>query len=192
VFKFICYAQANNGNGFHLIVGRGTTMTKARNAVFIRPGCRNKIRSKGFTLIELMIVISIVSILVALAVPAYQTYTIRAKVSECILMSAVPKLQIAEFRQAVGRWPANTTEAGLITGSFSATPPPGGTTISDFCRVFYYNNSSGDFAVWANAGAIDQNLVGQRIIPVFSPFINASGGSDWTCTRGFTDPEMLK
>jgi prepilin-type N-terminal cleavage/methylation domain-containing protein len=150
-------------------------------------------RSKGFTLIELMIVIAIVSILVALAVPAYQDFTIRAKVSECIHISAVPKLQIAEFRQTVGRWPSNVEEAGLITGPFSiGVPAGGGTEVSGFCRVFYYNNARGDFAVWANAGAIDSSLVGKRIIPIFSPFINASGGSDWTCTRGFTDPELLK
>ena len=149
-------------------------------------------RSRGFTLIELMIVIAIVAILVALAVPAYQDYTIRAKVTECIHISAVPKLQIAEFRQTVGRWPANVEEAGLVTGPFSVGVPGGGTTVSDFCRVFYYNNTRGDFAVWANAGAIDSSLAGKRIIPVFSPFINSSGGSDWTCTRGFTDPEVLK
>jgi prepilin-type N-terminal cleavage/methylation domain-containing protein len=48
--------------------------------------------SKGFTLIELMIVIAIVAILVALAVPTYNDYTVRAKVGECINGAAVPKL----------------------------------------------------------------------------------------------------
>jgi len=168
-------------------------MARTRTAAHFSLRSNARTRSKGFTLIELMIVIAIVSILVALAVPAYQTYTIRAKVSECIHISAVPKLQIAEFRQSVGRWPVNIAEAGLITGPFSfGVPAPGSTTVSEFCRVYYYNNSSGDFAVWANAGAIDESLAGRRIIPVFSPFINASGGSDWTCTRGFTDPEALK
>ena len=57
---------------------------------------------KGFTLIELMIVIAIVAILVALAVPAYQDYTIRAKVGECINNGAVAKLSISEYRETTG------------------------------------------------------------------------------------------
>ena len=52
-------------------------------------------KAKGFTLIELMIVIAIVAILVALAVPAYRDYTIRAKVAECVNGAAVPKLNIS-------------------------------------------------------------------------------------------------
>ncbi len=60
---------------------------------------------QGFTLIELMIVIAIVAILVALAVPAYQDYTIRAKVGECINAAAVPKLQISEYFETVGVFP---------------------------------------------------------------------------------------
>jgi Tfp pilus assembly major pilin PilA len=135
-----------------------------------------------------MVVVAIVSILVALAVPAYQDYTIRAKVTECINISAVPKTYIAEFQQTVGRWPANASEAGLITGTF----PSSTITVSDFCRLYYYNNTQGDFAIWVNTDAIDASLAGQRIIPVFSPFINASGGSDWTCSVGFTAVDLVK
>lgn len=60
---------------------------------------------QGFTLIELMIVIAIVAILVALAVPAYQDYTIRARVSECINGAAPIKLAVAEHFMTNNAWP---------------------------------------------------------------------------------------
>jgi len=68
---------------------------------------------QGFTLIELMIVIAIVAILVALAVPAYQDYTIRAKVAECVNAAAVPKLSISEYYETTGSFPVDITEAGM-------------------------------------------------------------------------------
>ena len=66
----------------------------------------------GFTLIELMIVIAILGILAAIAIPAYQDYSIRAKVSEAINVASPAKLAVAEYVQSEGAWPANRTEAG--------------------------------------------------------------------------------
>ena len=63
--------------------------------------------SEGFTLIELMIVVAIVAILLAFAVPAYNNYTIRSKVADCINAVAVAKVQISEYRQTLGAWPPN-------------------------------------------------------------------------------------
>ena len=68
---------------------------------------------KGFTLIELMIVIAIVAILVALAVPAYLDYSIRAKVGECIHSAASPKLNIEEYFQSEGTLPATASLSGV-------------------------------------------------------------------------------
>ena len=70
-------------------------------------------KQQGFTLIELMIVVAIIGILAAIAIPAYQDYTIRAQVSEGLSLSSGAKAAVAEFFQDSGAWPANNTEAGL-------------------------------------------------------------------------------
>ncbi|HFB0330268.1 TPA: pilin, partial [Neisseria gonorrhoeae] len=72
---------------------------------------------KGFTLIELMIVIAIVGILAAVALPAYQDYTARAQVSEAILLAEGQKSAVTEYYLNHGEWPANNTSAGV------ASPP---------------------------------------------------------------------
>ncbi|EPI1531303.1 pilin [Neisseria gonorrhoeae] len=70
---------------------------------------------KGFTLIELMIVIAIVGILAAVALPAYQDYTARAQVSEAILLAEGQKSAVTEYYLNHGIWPANNTSAGVAS-----------------------------------------------------------------------------
>jgi type IV pilus assembly protein PilA len=74
-----------------------------------------KTNQKGFTLIELMIVIAIVGILAAVALPAYQDYTIRAKMSEALATIGEAKTSVSEFFIANGTLPANSAEAGIRT-----------------------------------------------------------------------------
>ncbi|HFC7793856.1 TPA: pilin [Neisseria meningitidis] len=72
---------------------------------------------KGFTLIELMIVIAIVGILAAVALPAYQDYTARAQVSEAILLAEGQKSAVTEYYLNHGEWPANNSSAGVASAS---------------------------------------------------------------------------
>ncbi|ENW8316570.1 pilin, partial [Neisseria gonorrhoeae] len=70
---------------------------------------------KGFTLIELMIVIAIVGILAAVALPAYQDYTARAQVSEAILLAEGQKSAVTEYYLNNGKWPADNGAAGVAS-----------------------------------------------------------------------------
>ncbi|HEZ2915171.1 TPA: pilin [Neisseria meningitidis] len=72
---------------------------------------------KGFTLIELMIVIAIVGILAAVALPAYQDYTARAQVSEAILLAEGQKSAVTEYYLNHGEWPGDNSSAGVATSS---------------------------------------------------------------------------
>ncbi|HGL4942041.1 TPA: pilin, partial [Neisseria gonorrhoeae] len=72
---------------------------------------------KGFTLIELMIVIAIVGILAAVALPAYQDYTARAQVSEAILLAEGQKSAVTEYYLNHGTWPKDNTSAGVASAS---------------------------------------------------------------------------
>ncbi|WP_050893062.1 pilin [Neisseria meningitidis] len=72
---------------------------------------------KGFTLIELMIVIAIVGILAAVALPAYQDYTARAQVSEAILLAEGQKSAVTEYYLNHGEWPGNNTSAGVASST---------------------------------------------------------------------------
>ncbi|ENX9167491.1 prepilin-type N-terminal cleavage/methylation domain-containing protein, partial [Neisseria gonorrhoeae] len=70
---------------------------------------------KGFTLIELMIVIAIVGILAAVALPAYQDYTARAQVSEAILLAEGQKSAVTEYYLNHGEWPKDNASAGVAS-----------------------------------------------------------------------------
>ena len=68
---------------------------------------------QGFTLIELMIVVAIIGILAAIAIPAYQDYTIRAKVSEGVNMAAAAKTSVSEYYISQSSFPGDNSTAGM-------------------------------------------------------------------------------
>src|SRR6056297_3808675 len=97
----------------------------------------------GFTLIELMIVIAILAILMAIAIPAYQDYSVRAKVSECVNAAAPLKVAVSEFAISDGNLPADADEAGITEADFQ----------SPFCDTLVVG-ANGVFTIGADEGAI--------------------------------------
>jgi type IV pilus assembly protein PilA len=83
----------------------------------------NKVQ-QGFTLIELMIVVAIIGILAAIAIPAYQDYTIRSKVTEMINSAGVCKTSVAEYYQSLGKLPVDEKIAGCSDKGSANTDPP--------------------------------------------------------------------
>lgn len=77
---------------------------------------------QGFTLIELMIVVAIIGILAAVAIPAYQDYIARAQVSEAVSLLSAGKAAMAEHFTDHGYWPSDASEVmGSTTGKYTAT-----------------------------------------------------------------------
>lgn len=72
---------------------------------------------KGFTLIELMIVVAIIGILAAVALPAYQDYTKRSHVSEGLALAGGAKTAVTEYYSDKGQWPTTNTLAGLAAAA---------------------------------------------------------------------------
>ena len=96
-------------------------------------------KQQGFTLIELMIVVAIIGILAAIAIPAYQDYTIRAQVSEGLNLTGACKAAVTEYYQDRGNFPTDNATAGLedadkIIGKYTVSVTVGAAGI---CQAEY-------------------------------------------------------
>lgn len=127
---------------------------------------------QGFTLIELMIVVAIIGILAAVAIPAYQDYTIRAKVSEGLGLAAAAKTAVSEYYASEGSFPTNNTQAGLNTATDYATDYVDSITVTN-----------GVVAVDLDDG-LGGDVTGTTDQVSFYPTQNAAGGVVWLCDAG--------
>jgi type IV pilus assembly protein PilA len=135
---------------------------------------------KGFTLIELMIVVAIIGILAAIAIPAYQDYTIRAQVTEGLNLMSDIKAGVAEVYAQDGVWPADLDALGISTGAASKS----GKYVTQIDVVD--GTITATFGNQANSNIVDDELS-------LRPLVNANGDVVWVCGNranpsGASDP----
>ncbi len=135
-------------------------------------------KQQGFTLIELMIVVAIIGILAAIAIPAYQDYTVRAKVGEGINALAPAKLAVSEFYISTGWMPANITSAAV-----NATPP------GDYVSAVGYTYVTADTSFLTVTMQAD---IGGDVTAALNMFrLEAEGsgnGVNWVCAQNTATP----
>lgn len=132
--------------------------------------------ARGFTLIELMIVIAILGILLAIAIPAYSDYTVRARVTEGLSMATAAKTQISEAVTSSGSWPTTNTAAGMAE------------TISSTYVTSLLVGDDGTIEITYDTAVGKIPELGANNTIVFVPR-TAEGSVRWECSEGTVVPK---
>ncbi len=127
---------------------------------------------KGFTLIELMIVVAIIAILAAIALPAYQDYVARSQVSEAMTLSGGAKTAVTEYYADKGQFPDNNTKAGLA---------PAASISGKYVASVLVNGNGLITATMKGAASASSKIAGKTFI--MTP-ADAGGSVTWSCTGG--------
>ena len=127
---------------------------------------------KGFTLIELMIVVAIIGILAALAIPAYNDYTARAQASEAVELMGGMKTPLAEWYSDKGTWPTALSSIGANTA---------GKYVSVIAVAASSNTAPGSITLRATMKGTGVN---SKISAGNVDLATTDGGANWQCTRG--------
>ncbi|MDX2413379.1 MAG: pilin [Woeseiaceae bacterium] len=135
-------------------------------------------KQQGFTLIELMIVVAIIGILAAIAIPAYKDYTIRAQVSEGLSLASGAKAAVSEFYMDAGVFPTSNDEAGIsaaadILGRYATS-----VTVTDPGVIT---------VVYNNPGQTHADLIADAGVLTLTPSATATQASvSWNCDGAAT------